>query len=43
MTITMDGVPYRLRVKLGTLGRSFRIEESERSGMVVAPLTGSVD
>ena len=34
MTITMDGVPYRLRVKLGTLGRSFRIEESERSGMV---------
>ena len=34
MTITMDGVPYRLRVKLGTLRRSFRIEESERSGMV---------
>lgn len=34
MTITMDGVPYRLRVKLGTLQRSFRIEESERSGMV---------
>ena len=34
MTITMDGIPYRLRVKLGTLRRSFRIEESERSGMV---------
>ena len=34
MTITMDGIPYRLRVKLGTLGRSFRIEESERSAMV---------
>ena len=34
MTITMDSIPYRLRVKLGTLRRSFRIEESDRSGMV---------
>ena len=32
--ITMDGRAYRLRVKLGTIRRSFRIEESERSGMV---------
>lgn len=32
--VEMDGVSYKVRVKIKTLGRSFRIEESERSGVV---------
>lgn len=32
--VTIDGKTYRLRVKLGTMRRSFRIEEGDRSGTV---------
>lgn len=32
--VTMDGKQYRVRVKIRTLRRSFRIEEDDRSGMV---------
>lgn len=32
--VTMDGRQYRVRVKIRTLRRSFRIEEDDRSGMV---------
>lgn len=32
--VILDGVTYRVRVKMPTLTRSFRIEEGERSGTV---------
>ena len=32
--VTMDGRQYRVRVKIKTLRRSFRIEEDDRSSMV---------
>ena len=32
--VTMDGKQYRVRVKLQSLTRSFRIEDSEHSAMV---------
>ena len=32
--VTLDNVQYKVRVKIRSLNRSFRIEESERSGAV---------
>ena len=32
--VILDGVTYRVRVRMPTLTRSFRIEEGERSGVV---------
>ena len=32
--VELDGKQYRVRVKIKTLRRAFRIEESERSGVV---------
>lgn len=32
--VVLDNVQYRVRVKVNTLGRSFRIDEGDRSGTV---------
>ena len=34
--ITMDGTVYRVRVKFGTLGRSFRIPDGENAGELLS-------
>lgn len=36
MSIIMDGVAYRVRVKLGTLEESFRIEDGDNAGTAMS-------
>ena len=37
MSIIMDGVTYQVRVRLGTLEQSFRVEDGDNAGSYVWP------
>ena len=36
--VTMDGIQYHVRVKIGTIGRSFRIGEGDNSSIMLSGL-----